>query len=982
MKRLPIIPLILCLGVFLTTKTTAQTTLSAGDIAFIGHNLDGTDAYAFVLLADIDASTTIKFTDCGWNDGSPGAFNCPTGDASDWTWTSGSAFSCGQIVTITTNGPGLSASVGSVSGTTPVFSGLGDQLFAFQGANATPTFIAGLNSNESPVPGSDANWNGTSTNNQTSALPDDLTNGVNAIRLHNGGTESDNWQYNCAVTSGTAAVLRAAINDISNWTENNGADFSPVTACSFTCVAPCSGATTESFASVATGATTFNGPTSETFNTTGDLRVETISMLGSTCDNNFLGTGTNDANASTGNVGSIVLATTAKAFTLSCMDVWVSTDDGVNFASASVTFTGTRRDGGGTVTHTTTITPTNNTCTGYYEINFAGTPIENIQLSEISFTLGGSLNYLRIDEFNYSIVCVSDSDCDGLCDDVDPTDDNSQERGNMAVFDGVDDNMTATNAALDFDYGNDFTLEAWFKTSDQGAMISRSASGVGYSLTVLVGGNISFGMFDDMSGSYTQTTTATGFNDGNWHHVAASYAGATTGTVSIYIDGVLEAGAEIDNKVGSISNAGSLRIGSSQSANFFTGALDEVMIHNTAKTQAEVRLNLHLSLRGICDANIVGCWKFNETSGTSIADLSGGGATGTLNGGTALEPSEAAVGLGVSTSHTMNATATTYTTPAADASLSMGLEFATTVPNDEVVVFNLVGHPFGGPPSDPGADNSFDYWIVNNYGTNTGLDGTATFNFADGQVVGTTVTDYKLEKRGSRETGAWTQSNAAASAVNFNPGTNFVSYDNQTSFSQLFPWVLAIANSPLSIDMLDFQATPESNDVMLDWITANEKLGQSFTIERSQNLEDWKVLGKVMGEGSVSNQTTKYRWKDENPGSGGHYYRLRLTDQNGEEAYSDLRYVEMREKLTLKVYPNPTDQQLIVHQALEAFQIEQLQIRVVNMLGQDQRVNWQIDPANPHQLILNVAHLVTGSYSLQVLSGKQSAHATFFKKRK
>ena len=115
---------------FLINVLHAQTNLTQGDIAFIGFNLDGDDEYVFILLKNVDASTTINFTDCGWDDGSS-AFVCNTGDVNGWTWTSGQSFSIGQTITIKLIPP-MTASVGSVSGTTPVLSGIGDQIFAYQ----------------------------------------------------------------------------------------------------------------------------------------------------------------------------------------------------------------------------------------------------------------------------------------------------------------------------------------------------------------------------------------------------------------------------------------------------------------------------------------------------------------------------------------------------------------------------------------------------------------------------------------------------------------------------------------------------------------------------------------------------------------------------------------------------------------------------------------------------------------------------------
>lgn len=211
------------LFLFFTFTTYSATTLTQGDIAFICMNLDNTDSYTFILLKDIDGTTTINFTDCGWVDGSS-SFICNNGDVNGWTWTSGSGLIVGQTITITLNGPGLSTTIGSVSGAIPVLSSIGDQILAYQGSSSSPTHIAGINSNE---PGTDADWNGGVDNNQQSALPNVLTNGVNAIRLHNGGSEVDNWQYNCAVTSGDVATVRNAINNISNWVNNNSSEYSP-----------------------------------------------------------------------------------------------------------------------------------------------------------------------------------------------------------------------------------------------------------------------------------------------------------------------------------------------------------------------------------------------------------------------------------------------------------------------------------------------------------------------------------------------------------------------------------------------------------------------------------------------------------------------------------------------------------------------------------------------------------------------------------
>ena len=124
----------------------SQTALTAGDIAFVGSNADGSsnaeDNVSFVLLKDIDAATTIIFTDMGWNDTT--GFFTAAGDGS-FTWTSGVARTAGEVVTIDM-GPLAPAA----------YSVIGDQMFAIQGTLASPIFIAGLQFNDTSGYVSDA----------------------------------------------------------------------------------------------------------------------------------------------------------------------------------------------------------------------------------------------------------------------------------------------------------------------------------------------------------------------------------------------------------------------------------------------------------------------------------------------------------------------------------------------------------------------------------------------------------------------------------------------------------------------------------------------------------------------------------------------------------------------------------------------------------------------------------------------------------
>jgi hypothetical protein len=180
-----------------------QTTLAAGEIAITGFNADNPDQFTFVLLTDVTTNTTINFTDRGWF--AIGGFRAGEGTI---TWTATTALSCGTEITITDNSP-FAASSGTVTDSGSLQLAVsGDQILAYQGADATPTFIYAVNFDG-------AGWSD-AINTNTSAIPTGLINGTNAVDFG----EIDNANYDCTVTIDSALILPAVSTD-TNWTEDN-----------------------------------------------------------------------------------------------------------------------------------------------------------------------------------------------------------------------------------------------------------------------------------------------------------------------------------------------------------------------------------------------------------------------------------------------------------------------------------------------------------------------------------------------------------------------------------------------------------------------------------------------------------------------------------------------------------------------------------------------------------------------------------------
>jgi len=187
----------------LTTSTgPTGSTLSAGDIVFIEYGTDAPDRFAFLLLRDVAENTIIHFTDRAWT----GSAFALTEDSYDWRAV-GRAYHSGEVVRV------ISGSMLSVNGIFEPdfddFSNDGDQLLAYQGADSSPTFIAGI---------STTNWitSGTVTN-YTSYLPSTLTIGSNAISF---ALEMDNGYYDGSLLQGSAYQIRTAVCNAANWTRS------------------------------------------------------------------------------------------------------------------------------------------------------------------------------------------------------------------------------------------------------------------------------------------------------------------------------------------------------------------------------------------------------------------------------------------------------------------------------------------------------------------------------------------------------------------------------------------------------------------------------------------------------------------------------------------------------------------------------------------------------------------------------------------
>jgi autotransporter-associated beta strand protein len=195
----------------------AQTTLSIGDVQTLGTTSDASDSFSFVLWKDIAAGTVLRFMDHSFTNATTGV----NGTENDMSLTFSSALTAGTVVSVVDTGTTL-VNGGTFSGTkTGSLSGIaadGDQVFIYQGTAVGGgtsftgrTLLHGFNV-------ANTSWltSGTASA-QASYIPTVIT--VADASFDSGNF--DNVDYTGARTGLTTAAFRAAVSNITNYTQND-----------------------------------------------------------------------------------------------------------------------------------------------------------------------------------------------------------------------------------------------------------------------------------------------------------------------------------------------------------------------------------------------------------------------------------------------------------------------------------------------------------------------------------------------------------------------------------------------------------------------------------------------------------------------------------------------------------------------------------------------------------------------------------------
>ena len=164
------------------------------------------------------------------------------------------------------------------------------------------------------------------------------------------------------------------------------------------------------------------------------------------------------------------------------------------------------------------------------------------------------------------------------------------------------------------------------------------------------------------------------------------------------------------------------------------------------------------------------------------------------------------------------------------------------------------------------------------------------------------------------------------------------------------------------IELVSFTAKPNQNQVELTWTTATEENNEFFTIERSQDGQNWEEIATIPGAGN-SNELLQYSFVDQNPLEGQTYYHLKQTDFDGTSTYSEVRVVKLEDDMenSIKIYPNPTLGQI----QMDVAHVDINEIHVLNIIGQDVTTAVSISKNGEASFTIDLNRLPKGMYFIQ-----------------
>jgi Secretion system C-terminal sorting domain len=180
----------------------------------------------------------------------------------------------------------------------------------------------------------------------------------------------------------------------------------------------------------------------------------------------------------------------------------------------------------------------------------------------------------------------------------------------------------------------------------------------------------------------------------------------------------------------------------------------------------------------------------------------------------------------------------------------------------------------------------------------------------------------------------------------------------------------------LPVELSSLNATAKNDKVELNWTVESALDNSYFEIERSNDANQYTVIGKVAGAGTTA-QTVQYSFTDIAPAASTNFYRLKLVDNNGSFKYSIVVTARLDGKLknAVSINPNPVTDK--INLKVTAVAAVNSSIKILNTVGQVvYQQNKKLVKGENVIIINKTANLTKGLYFLQVSGVNETLNTT------
>ena len=184
-------------------------------------------------------------------------------------------------------------------------------------------------------------------------------------------------------------------------------------------------------------------------------------------------------------------------------------------------------------------------------------------------------------------------------------------------------------------------------------------------------------------------------------------------------------------------------------------------------------------------------------------------------------------------------------------------------------------------------------------------------------------------------------------------------------------FIITTNGTILSLNLLSFTGELVNGKTQLQWQTANEVNTDHFEVDKSTDGKLFTPLTNIKANGTGNNS---YTTVDEQTQSGDNYYQLKSFNKDGSYTRSNIILIKVdnNDKIPFVVYPNPTNNQLV----LEYDNISNAIITIYNLAGQ--RV-LTTSTQGQSKTPIDVSNLAAGTYIIEYNSETETLRDKFVK---